>query len=100
MGAIRLWPASDRLALGEGLETCLALRVADPGLSVWSAISAGGLAAVALPERVRDVLVSADADDMPAWGVRRKGRPVHPVVIDPEERESNPTSPRRPKARK
>ena len=60
--AVRLYPAAARLALAEGLETALALRLALPDWPVWSCISAGGLAGVVLPPSVREVLVGADFD--------------------------------------
>lgn len=60
--AIRLYPAGERLAIGEGIETCTAVRIADPALPVWAAVSAGGLAAVALPPEARELLLICDAD--------------------------------------
>ncbi|HMZ12110.1 MAG TPA: toprim domain-containing protein, partial [Plasticicumulans sp.] len=53
------------LALGEGLETVLACRCADPTLPVWSALTAGGVAAVVLPVEAHDVLIVADHDPRP-----------------------------------
>lgn len=60
--AVRLYPPAARLALAEGLETALALRLALPDWPVWSCITAGGLAGVVLPPCVREVLVGADFD--------------------------------------
>jgi putative DNA primase/helicase len=60
--AIRLYPAQDRLALAEGIETALSLRVAWPEYPVWSCISASGLAGVQIPATVAEVLIIADAD--------------------------------------
>ncbi len=62
--AVRLYeqPNAGRLALAEGLETALAMRLALPDWPVWSCISAGGLAGVMLPPSVRDVLIGADFD--------------------------------------
>jgi putative DNA primase/helicase len=50
-----------RLAVGEGIETCLALRVIT-GLPVWSAISAHGLETVGLPLGLAELVVGADRD--------------------------------------
>lgn len=61
--AVRLYePDGGRLALAEGLETALAMRLALPNWPVWSCISAGGLAGVMLPPRVHEVLIGADFD--------------------------------------
>lgn len=60
-GAIRLYPAGWRLAVAEGIETSLAVRIAT-GLPVWSTVSAVGLAAFEPPPGVADVLICADRD--------------------------------------
>ncbi|HRY14342.1 MAG TPA: toprim domain-containing protein [Candidatus Competibacteraceae bacterium] len=60
--AIRLYPAQDRLALAEGIETALSLRVVWPEYPVWSCINASGLAGVQVPSGVAEVLIIADAD--------------------------------------
>lgn len=60
--AIRLYPAQDRLALAEGIETALSLRVVWPEYPVWSCISASGLAGIQIPSGVAEVLIIADAD--------------------------------------
>ena len=85
--AVRLYPPGERLALGEGLETVLACRCADPTLPVWSCLSAGALATAELPECVRDVLLIADRDPAGARAVlalagrlRREGRTVRVLV--------------------
>lgn len=61
-GAVRLAPLGHVLMVGEGIETCLAAMQAT-GLPAWAALSTSGLRALALPERVRDVIVLADGDD-------------------------------------
>ena len=86
--AVRLYPpGGGRLAIGEGLETCLAVRVADPTLPVWSALTAGGVAAAVLPDGVREVLLIADADAAGARAaltlarrLRAEGRAVRVIV--------------------
>ncbi len=60
--AIRLYSAGERLALTEGLETGLAVRIAT-GWPAWSCISAHGLQTVELPAGVVDVLIAADHDE-------------------------------------
>lgn len=61
-GAIRLHPAAERLVVAEGIETSLAAHLAS-GRPAWAALSAGGLAALCLPDEVQDVLIAADADE-------------------------------------
>lgn len=62
-GAVRLFPATERLMVGEGLETCLAAWLQMRGeWPVWSAVDAGGLAALQLPSDVREVIILADND--------------------------------------
>lgn len=85
--AVRLYPPGERLAIGEGIETCLAVRVACPDLPVWSGLTAGGVAAVALPDGVREVLLVADHDAAGARAaltlarrLRAEGRAVRVIV--------------------
>lgn len=60
--AIRLYPPRNgELALCEGIETGLAVRLGS-GLPVWPCVSAGGLERVVLPEDVTDVFIMADRD--------------------------------------
>lgn len=57
-GAIRLWSADGpRLAIGEGIETCAAVRLACPSLPVWAATSAGALARFEWPADVFELLI-------------------------------------------
>jgi putative DNA primase/helicase len=60
-GAIRLYSASETLAVAEGIETALAVHLAT-GLPVWSTICAGGMARLIVPAEVRLVVVCADHD--------------------------------------
>ena len=60
-GAIRLHPAGETLAVAEGIETALAVRLAT-GLPVWATICAGGLAQLGVPPNVRLVVICADHD--------------------------------------
>jgi putative DNA primase/helicase len=60
-GAIRLYPAGDTLAVTEGIETALAVRLAT-GLPVWAAIAANGMQQLIVPPDVRLVVICADHD--------------------------------------
>jgi putative DNA primase/helicase len=60
-GAIRLYPPSETLAVAEGLETALVVRLAT-GLPVWSTICASGMGSLIVPPGVRLVVICADHD--------------------------------------
>ena len=60
-GAIRLYPAGETLAVTEGIESALAVRLAT-GLRVWAAICAGGMARLIVPPEVHLVVICADHD--------------------------------------
>ena len=60
-GAIRLYPATERVAVAEGIETALAVRIAT-GKPVWAAISANGMATLEFPKTIREVDIYADND--------------------------------------
>ena len=47
--------------VGEGIETCLAAMQAT-GYPAWAALSTSGVAALELPDYVREVIVLADGD--------------------------------------
>ena len=59
--AIRLFDATDELAIAEGIETALAIHLST-GKPVWAAISAGNLEKLWIPESVRRVCLYADND--------------------------------------
>jgi hypothetical protein len=63
-GAVRLGPlgSSTMLGLAEGIETTLAVRPACPGLPLWSALSAGNLEQVVVPDQVTTVVLFVDHD--------------------------------------
>ncbi len=93
-GAVRLYEADDRLALAEGIESALAVRLLT-GWPVWSTVTAGGLEAVQLPASVRRVAIHADHDDAGLAAAERlrdqlakDGRDVDLVV--PPERGMDP----------
>jgi putative DNA primase/helicase len=60
-GAIRLYPPGETLAVTEGIETALAVRLAT-GLPVWAAIAAHGMKQIIVPPDVRLVVICADHD--------------------------------------
>jgi putative DNA primase/helicase len=59
--AVRLFEATDELAVTEGVETALAVHLST-GKPVWAAITAGNLERLWIPESVRRVCVYADND--------------------------------------
>jgi putative DNA primase/helicase len=60
--AVRLFPAAERMAVAEGIETALAVYSAN-ALPVWAGLSAFGVAAMVLPELVQEVFIFADHDE-------------------------------------
>ena len=93
-GAIRLFPleAGQPLALAEGIETALAVRVAT-GWPVWATIAAPFMKEVVLPHEVREILIAADHDKAGiaaahalARRLLRDGRRVR-IAVPPEEGE-------------
>jgi putative DNA primase/helicase len=59
--AIRLYAAGETLAVTEGVETALAVRLAT-GLPVWAALCAAGMVRLIVPPEVRLVVICADHD--------------------------------------
>ena len=59
--ACRLFPASEKLAIAEGIETALAVHCAN-SLPVWAGLNAYGLTHMVLPDEVRQVFIYADHD--------------------------------------
>jgi phage/plasmid primase-like uncharacterized protein len=93
-GAIRLFPLEEGqpLALAEGIETALAVRVAT-GWPVWATIAAPFMKEVALPPEVKEVVIAADHDKAGieaahalARRLLREGRRVR-IAVPPEEGE-------------
>jgi hypothetical protein len=60
--AVRFGAAADILAVGEGIETMLSLRLALPAMAMSAALSAGHLAALELPLTLRRLYIARDAD--------------------------------------
>src|SRR5262249_3880297 len=59
--AVRLDTPTETLAVSEGIETALAVRLTAQ-LPAWSALSAVGMVSIVLPETVRLVVICADHD--------------------------------------
>jgi putative DNA primase/helicase len=60
-GAIRLYEATETLAVTEGIETALAVHLAT-GLPVWAAMSTTGMKTLIVPDVARTVIICADHD--------------------------------------
>jgi hypothetical protein len=60
-GAIQLAPAGATLIVGEGIETVLSV-MQKKNLPGWSAVSAGNMCHIDLPEIVRKVILAVDGD--------------------------------------
>ena len=59
--AVRLFEATEELAIAEGIETALAVYLAT-GKPVWAGLSAGNLERLWLPASVRSICIYADND--------------------------------------
>jgi hypothetical protein len=59
--AVRLFEATEELAISEGIETGIALHLAT-GKPVWAGLNAGNLEKLWLPDTVRKVCIYADND--------------------------------------
>jgi hypothetical protein len=77
--AIHLAPAGPTLLIGEGIETVLS-AMQESGLPGWSAIAAGNMENLRLPDVVREVVILADNDEAGAreaayavWRFKRMG---------------------------
>jgi len=85
---VRFGDVQDVVAVGEGIETMLALRVVLPELPMIAALSASHLVALVLPLGVRRLYVAQDGDDAGARAVAtltvRAGRAgIEPVALRP-----------------
>lgn len=61
-GAIQFDSAKEVLHVAEGVETSLAIRKVFPNESVWSALNAGNMARLEIPEGVLELHIWADLD--------------------------------------
>jgi hypothetical protein len=60
--AVRFGVADDVLAVGEGIETMLSLRLALPAMPMVAALSSGHLSAILLPSTLRRLYIARDTD--------------------------------------
>lgn len=60
--AVRFGTAHDVIAVGEGIETILSLRMALPGLPMAAALSAAHLSAILFPATLRRLYIARDDD--------------------------------------
>lgn len=61
-GAVRLAKAGPKLAVGEGIETCLSV-LQETDLPVWAAGSAPNIKALILPSCVKEIILLPDGDE-------------------------------------
>ncbi len=91
---VRFGPNAAVMAVGEGVETVLSLRMAMPGMSMVAALSAAHLAAWNSPPYLRRLYVGIDRDAAgrnAAMRLRYRLEPLRIVVIDlaPERKDFN-----------
>ena len=60
-GAVRLGPVQDTMGIAEGIETALSASMLF-GITVWSALSKGGVAKWKAPEGAKNIIIFADRD--------------------------------------
>ena len=61
-GAVRLAKARGTLAVTEGIETGLAVMTATD-IPTWAALSASGMASLAVPDELDELVICADFDE-------------------------------------
>jgi len=61
-GAIRLFEATNQIAIAEGIETALAVYVAT-GIPAWSTVSASMMKSLVVPSKTETILIFADNDE-------------------------------------
>lgn len=83
-GAIRLCPAAEVMAVGEGIETVLSVMQARPGLAGWAAGSLGNLAGAGHPRgRARPHPTRRDNRGRPLLLPVELPDPAHPGFVPP-----------------
>lgn len=91
--AIHLCRPGEELALAEGIETALAVKILT-GLPVWSTLNAGNMEEILLPESVRKVHLFGDNDDN-FVGQAAAYRLAHRLVVK-EKRQVTVETPKNP----
>jgi hypothetical protein len=80
---VRFGDVQDVVAVGEGIETVLALRCVLPSLPMIAALSANHLAELVLPLSVRRLYVAKDSDHAGACATATLTRCARRVGIEP-----------------
>lgn len=95
--AVRFGVPGCVMAAGEGIDTTLSLRCALPDMAMAAALSAGHLAAILFPPKLRRLYVIRD-DDPPGDGAldslieRATDAGIEAIVLSPETEDSTKTS--------
>lgn len=89
---VRFGDSTDVAAVGEGIETVLALRCVLPGLPMIAALSASHLTALVLPIGLRRIYISQDDDDAgthaaETFANRAGNHFIEPFVLRPRTRD-------------
>jgi hypothetical protein len=89
---VRFGVVRDVVAVGEGIETVLALRCLLPKISMIAALSAGHLTALVLPAALRRIYISQDNDDAGTHAAesladRADRNCIEPFVLRPRARD-------------
>jgi putative DNA primase/helicase len=71
--AVRLAPATDTVAVSEGIESGLSYMEAT-GTSTWAALSANGIRSLILPPEIRNVIIACDPDPVGVIAARAAAR--------------------------
>ncbi|MDX2204016.1 MAG: toprim domain-containing protein [Hyphomicrobiaceae bacterium] len=91
---VRFAVVEDVVAVGEGIETMLALRCVLPGLPMIAALSASHLAAVILPAALRRLYVTQDSDRAGTRAAatlieRAEHAGIEPIALSPRSDDFN-----------
>ncbi|MBR0683831.1 DNA primase [Roseomonas eburnea] len=91
---VRFGVVEDVVAVGEGIETMLALRCVLPTLPMIASLSASHLAAVGIPPRLRSLYIAHDKDEAGAHSAkvlakRTKLRSIDAFILSPREADFN-----------
>src|SRR5258708_36525938 len=72
--AVMLAPTAERLAIGEGIETCVAARQLDIASAVWALGSVGAISFFPVVDGVRELILLAEAGPASAGAIKICGR--------------------------
>jgi hypothetical protein len=62
-GGVRLTPIAEEMVIGEGLESCLSVLIADPRRAVFMGLSASLMRSIELPPEVRRIVLLEENDE-------------------------------------